>query len=442
MMLPRRSTILGGAALAAGAAAFGRARPAHDRHDQAELRAGADRDRRLPGRSRRRARSPASSATTCRTPACSARSRPAPSSSRTSMPTRRRAFPTGAASARPASSSARSRRPAATSRSTSGCGTSSVGQQATGLSFTSQPANWRRLAHIIADAIYKRVTGEEGYFDTRIAYVSESGPLNARVKRIAIMDQDGANNRYITDGRTIAHHAALLADAAGDRLHGLRRGSQPAARLSAERRQRPARAAGQLPRHELRAALLARRHQGGDEHLGQDGQSDIYEMDVRGRALRRLTNSPAIDTSPCYSNDGTQIVFNSDRGGTQQLYVMTRGRRRRAAHQLRRGPLRHAGVVAARRLHRLHQDHRRRLRHRRHADRRQRRAHAGQRLPRRGPDLGAQRPRAGLLPPATQFGRPRRVGHFAPDRHHGTIRAPDADAGDASDPAWSPLIPQ
>src|ERR1700730_12943814 len=79
-----------------------------------------------------------------------------------------------------------------------------VGQQATGLSFNSQPNNWRRLAHIIADAIYKRVTGEEGYFDTRVAYVSESGPLNQRVKRIAIMDQDGANNRYITDGRTIA----------------------------------------------------------------------------------------------------------------------------------------------------------------------------------------------------------------------------------------------
>src|SRR5262245_1024986 len=79
-----------------------------------------------------------------------------------------------------------------------------VGQQAAGLSFNSQPGNWRRLAHIIADAIYKRVTGEDGYFDTRVAYVSETGPLNARVKRIAIMDQDGASNRYITDGRTLA----------------------------------------------------------------------------------------------------------------------------------------------------------------------------------------------------------------------------------------------
>src|SRR5688572_22541993 len=79
-----------------------------------------------------------------------------------------------------------------------------VGQQAAGLSFNSQPDKWRRLAHIISDAIYKRVTGEEGYFDSRIAYVSETGPLNNRTKRIAVMDQDGANNRYITDGRTIA----------------------------------------------------------------------------------------------------------------------------------------------------------------------------------------------------------------------------------------------
>ena len=79
-----------------------------------------------------------------------------------------------------------------------------VGQQATGLSVTSQAEKWRRLAHIIADAIYKRVTGEEGYFDTRIAYVAETGPLNARVKRIAIMDQDSANNRYITDGAGLA----------------------------------------------------------------------------------------------------------------------------------------------------------------------------------------------------------------------------------------------
>ena len=134
------------------------------------------------------------------------------------------------------------------------------GEQATGLSFTSQPNNWRRLGHIIADAIYKRVTGEEGYFDTRVAYVSETGPLNNRVKRIAIMDQDGANNRYITDGSTIAitpRFSPTLQEivymAYGDR-------NTPPQGLPAERRFQPPRADGQFPRHELRAALLARRH--------------------------------------------------------------------------------------------------------------------------------------------------------------------------------------
>ena len=162
--------------------------------------------------------------------------------------------------------------------------------------------------------------------------------------------------------------------------------------------------------------------------LSQDGRTNLYEMDVRGRGQRRLTNSPAIDTSPSYSNDGTQIVFNSDRGGTQQLYVMRVGRRRRAAHQLRRGPLRHAGVVAARRLHRLHQDHGRRLRHRRHAAGRQRRAPAGQRLPGRGPDLGAQRPGADVLPPAAQFGRAGGSVTLQRHRHNRAVRASGADA--------------
>ena len=302
-----------------------------------------------------------------------------------------------------------------------------VGQQATGLSFNSQPANWRRLAHIIADAIYKRVTGEEGYFDTRVAYVSETGPLSARVKRIAIMDQDGANNRYITDGRTIALtprfsptlqeivYMAYAEDRSPPRVY--------LQNVDSGRRELLGNFPGMsfAPRFSPDGTKVVM-------SISAEGQSDIYEMDVRGRALRRLTNTPAIDTSPCYSNDGSQIVFNSDRGGSQQLYVMPRRRRRRAAHQLRRGPLRHAGVVAARRLHRLHQDHRRQLRHRRDANRRQRRAHAGQRLPGRGTDLGAQRPRADVLPPAAQFGRPRRLGHAQSDRHHGTLRTSGADA--------------
>ncbi len=199
-----------------------------------------------------------------------------------------------------------------------------VGNQAAGLSFTSQPANWRRLAHIIADAIYKRVTGEEGYFDTRIAYVAESGPGNARVKRIAIMDQDGANNRYITDGRTIAItprfsptlqeivYMAYAEDRSPPRVY--------LQNVDSGRRELLGNFPGMsfAPRFSPDGTKVVM-------SISENGQSDIYEMDVRGRALRRLTNTPAIDTSPCYSNDGTQIVFNSDRGGSQQLYVMSAG---------------------------------------------------------------------------------------------------------------------
>jgi len=198
------------------------------------------------------------------------------------------------------------------------------GDQATGLSFTSQPSNWRRLGHIIADAVYKRVTGEEGYFDTRVAYVSETGPLNNRVKRIAIMDQDGANNRYITDGSTIAitpRFSPTLQEivymAYGDR------NTPPKVYLQnvdSNRRELMGNFPGMsfAPRFSPDGTKVAM-------SLSQDGRTNLYEMDVRGRGMRRLTNTPAIDTSPSYSNDGTQIVFNSDRGGSQQLYVMSAG---------------------------------------------------------------------------------------------------------------------
>ena len=199
-----------------------------------------------------------------------------------------------------------------------------AGNQAAGLSFTSQPNNWRRLAHIIADAIYKRVTGEEGYFDTRIAYVSETGPLNTRVKRIAIMDQDGANNRYITDGRTLAltpRFSPTLQEivymAYGENNGPPRVYLQ---NVDSGRRELLGNFPGMsfAPRFSPDGTKVAM-------SLSQDGNTDLYEMDVRGRGMRRLTNTPAIDTSPSYSNDGTQIVFNSDRGGTQQLYVMCSG---------------------------------------------------------------------------------------------------------------------
>ena len=199
-----------------------------------------------------------------------------------------------------------------------------AGAQATGLSFTSQPNNWRRLSHIISDAIYKRVTGEEGYFDTRVAYVSETGPLNGRVKRIAIMDQDGANNRYITDGATIAitpRFSPTLQEivymAFGENKGPPRVYLQS---VNSGRRELMGNFPGMsfAPRFSPDGSRIAM-------SLSQDGRTNLFEMDVRGRSQRRLTNSPAIDTSPCYSSDGTQIVFNSDRGGSQQLYIMPSG---------------------------------------------------------------------------------------------------------------------
>jgi TolB protein len=199
-----------------------------------------------------------------------------------------------------------------------------AGAQATGLSFTSQPNNWRRLSHIISDAIYKRVTGEEGYFDTRVAYVSETGPLNNRVKRIAIMDQDGANNRYITDGATIAitpRFSPTLQEivymAFGENKGPPRVYLQS---VDSGRRELMGNFPGMsfAPRFSPDGSRIAM-------SLSQDGRTNLYEMDVRGRSQRRLTNSAAIDTSPCYSNDGSQIVFNSDRGGSQQLYIMPAG---------------------------------------------------------------------------------------------------------------------
>lgn len=199
-----------------------------------------------------------------------------------------------------------------------------VGQQATGLSFTSQPDKWRRLAHIIADAIYKRVTGEEGYFDTRVAYVAETGPLGNRVKRIAIMDQDGFNTRYITDGKTIAltpRFSPTLQEivymAYGENNAPPRVYLQ---NVESNRRELLGNFPGMsfAPRFSPDGTKVVM-------SISADGNTDIYEMDLRGRALRRLTSGPAIDTSPSYSSDGAQIVFNSDRGGTQQLYVMGAG---------------------------------------------------------------------------------------------------------------------
>jgi TolB protein len=194
-----------------------------------------------------------------------------------------------------------------------------AGTQMRGLRFATSTDNWRRVAHQIADAVYTRITGEEPYFDTRIVYVSESGPRTDRVKRIAIMDQDGANHRFLTDGANLVLTPRFHPDAARV-AYMVYRGRVPQVYLRAlggGQEQKLGDFAGMTfaPHFSRDGRLIAM-------SLAEGGNSDIYSLDLESRVQRRLTNHPAIDTSPSFSPDGRRLVFNSDRAGTPQLYVM------------------------------------------------------------------------------------------------------------------------
>ncbi len=191
--------------------------------------------------------------------------------------------------------------------------------QLTGSSLASQPGNWRRIAHIIADEIYKRITGEEGYFDTRVVYVAESGPAHRRIKQLAIMDQDGANHRFLTDGSELVL-TPRFSPTEQEITYLAYVGGKPRVYLyNIDTKQREM--LGNFPG----LTFAPRFSPDGNRvvmSMAQDGNSEIYSMDLRTRQVKRLTRHPAIDTSPSYSPDGRQVVFNSDRGGSQQLYVM------------------------------------------------------------------------------------------------------------------------
>jgi TolB protein len=192
-------------------------------------------------------------------------------------------------------------------------------QQLTGYGYTTTQQNWRRIAHIMADAIYKRITGEDGYFDTRVVYISETGPVDRRIKRLAIMDQDGANHRFLTDGRSLVLTPRFSPTAQEITYLSYARGVPRVYLFNIDTGQQEV--LGDFPG----MTFAPRFSPDGNKvimSLAVDGNSDIYTLDLRTRQATRLTDSPAIDTSPCYSPDGSQIVFNSDRGGTQQLYLM------------------------------------------------------------------------------------------------------------------------
>jgi TolB protein len=195
-----------------------------------------------------------------------------------------------------------------------------AGQQLVGEQFFTDKGKWRRVAHIIADSIYERLTGEKGYFDTRIVYVDESGPRNERVKRLAIMDQDGANHRYLTDGRSIVLTPRFSPTRQEITYMSYENGKPQVYLLQLETGQR------ELVANFPNMTFAPRFSPDGQRVimslLRDDGNSNIFTLDLRSRNTTRLTNSNSIDTSPSYAPDGSRVVFTSDRGGRAQLYVM------------------------------------------------------------------------------------------------------------------------
>ncbi|HOP18668.1 MAG TPA: Tol-Pal system beta propeller repeat protein TolB [Amphiplicatus sp.] len=194
-------------------------------------------------------------------------------------------------------------------------------EQLGAVSFKTPADNWRRAAHKVADFVYKALTGEDGYFDTRVVFVHETGPKQNRVKRLMIMDQDGANPAPLTDGLNYQvltprfsptqqqiTYMAFYEDRPGQvflfnietgeqEQLGTFRGMTFAPRFSPDGTQ----------------VLMS---------MERAGNSDIFKMDLATRRLTRLTDGPAIDVSPSMSPDGRRVSFTSDRGGTQQIYVM------------------------------------------------------------------------------------------------------------------------
>jgi TolB protein len=193
-------------------------------------------------------------------------------------------------------------------------------EQLVGEQFFASPDKSRRLAHIIADAIYERLTGEKGYFDTRVVYIDESGSKVKRVKRLAIMDQDGANQRHLSNGGSIVLTPRFSPNRQEITYMSYESGQPQVYLLQIETGQREL--VGNFPGMTF-APRFSPDGQKVILSLGRDdGNSNIFSMDLRSRTTTRLTDSGSIDTSPSYSPDGSQVVFTSDRGGQPQIYVM------------------------------------------------------------------------------------------------------------------------
>ncbi len=194
-----------------------------------------------------------------------------------------------------------------------------TGQQVAGQQYVTDPANSRRVAHIVSDAIFTRITGEKGFFDTRVVFVDETGSKEKRRKRLAIMDQDGGNVRYLTRGDDLVVTPRFSPSSQDVTYMSFGNGDPKVYLLNIESGQREV--VGNFP-----GMTFSPRFSPDGQRivmsLSQGSGSNLFAMDIRSRSTMRLTDSSAIDTSPSYSPDGSQIVFESDRGGGQQIYMM------------------------------------------------------------------------------------------------------------------------
>lgn len=189
-----------------------------------------------------------------------------------------------------------------------------------GIQFTGSSDSWRRIAHKVADAVYSRLTGESGYFDSKVVFVAETGAKNDRRKRLAVMDHDGAGLSYLTDGNAIVLSPRFSPSAREVLYTSYETGLPRVYLLNVDTLQK--RVFSDLPG----MTFGPRFSPDGSKiilSLSEGGNTDIYTIDIATGQKVRLTSGPAIDTAPSYSPDGSQIVFESDRGGSQQLYVMS-----------------------------------------------------------------------------------------------------------------------
>lgn len=197
-----------------------------------------------------------------------------------------------------------------------------TGEQVAGEQFTAGAGGARRIGHLIADKVFSRVTGEKGFFDSRVVFVDETGPKTRRIKRIALMDMDGANVKYLTSGEKLVVTPAFSPNDQQVAYMSFGDGDPSVTLMDLESGQKQ-------PLGDFHNMSFAPRFSPDGRHvvmsLSDGANASLYELDIGSQQTRRLTDASAIDTSPSYSPDGGRLVFESDRGGKQQLYVMAAG---------------------------------------------------------------------------------------------------------------------